>query len=444
MARCTYGPVVVTAPTLSALDDPATVGFDTDPIPISRTRNGTPETDLQVFAADTGTVNSIAGTVTPNAASGAAAVTGPDGYADVLWFAGYPVMPNELPELLGLPDGSVTNAKVATGAAIDLAKTVDSTAGAGRKALTTAQNDKLAQINLSTMAAGQLLQVNSDASGVTPVSLDSLPLVQDGDLPSPLVATIKLAPGAPIPAGLTAQTLIARTGTSTFGVSGVAGTAAASSVTAASGLVLTTTVAIAANQRMVLCIAADGGGSGAATTYTITAPAGSGTLTKANGQIQGTTQQTDIHRALASSTIPSGSTFTIKPDTDRSDMLALLLILDGTDLVSSLDQTAINGGGTASSFSVGPTGTTVASDEVAVAAWCYSPGSATAPTRTFVPSGGWTQAGATLLSTDASPRALAVTYLVLTSTGTVTATAGVTGTGGNTSWSGTLATFKKA
>lgn len=89
MARFTYGPVIVAEPTGVG----AGIEFDADPIPVSRTLGGANELDLVTFAK--GTANGD-GTVTPDATTGAAGVEGPDGYSGVLWFAGYPVFPNEL------------------------------------------------------------------------------------------------------------------------------------------------------------------------------------------------------------------------------------------------------------------------------------------------------------------------------------------------------------
>lgn len=53
-------------------------------------------------------------------------------------------------------NASVTNAKVASGAAIDLAKTADSTAGAGRLALTTARQTKLDALPADAQSAAQV------------------------------------------------------------------------------------------------------------------------------------------------------------------------------------------------------------------------------------------------------------------------------------------------
>lgn len=104
MARLTYGPVVVAAPTASTTDDPSTVGFTTAPLNVYETdTGGTPQTDLLTYAA--GTISG--GKVAPNSATGAAGWQGRDGYAGVMWVEDpvslirYPVLPNDIANRTG-------------------------------------------------------------------------------------------------------------------------------------------------------------------------------------------------------------------------------------------------------------------------------------------------------------------------------------------------------
>lgn len=80
----------------------------------------------------------------------------------------------------GTPDdASVTNAKVATGAAIVLSKTADDTAGAGRRALTNAQNTKLTDLpDNSSLTASLALKAplaNPTFTGTVTVPTNAFP-----------------------------------------------------------------------------------------------------------------------------------------------------------------------------------------------------------------------------------------------------------------------------
>ena len=142
---------------------------------------------------------------------------------------------------------------------------------------------------------------------------------------------------------------------------------------------------------------------------------------------QAGTVQTNIIHMRGTATIADNATITITADENRVQMGAM--VIKCPNLVSSSPLDAVIEGGAANfgstsllALNVGPTATLAQSNELAVMALGFNPGTTAPPyNRTITPTNGWTQVGPLVIDYDASVRGIHMYYKV------TSATTGVTG-----------------
>jgi hypothetical protein len=161
------------------------------------------------------------------------------------------------------------------------------------------------------------------------------------------------------------------------------------------------------------------------TAFSATGPTNIGSMTAGPATVQGSTVGSLMFLQKATGSVSTSSTFTVTASggtASRSDWALLLAKITGLAASSPVDLSATGGGANATSLSVATSGPTTTPNQIAVACFGYNPTTG----GTFTPTGGWNLLGSVVQNTDSAPRAVAVVYKTLTSTGIVTATATLT------------------